>query len=113
MNTVTTPKLDLRTHSQILHTELTVLRRSLIDLDAWPEAGDQLLDLIPLSRWDTFPVTDSDFDWLPSVVDDALQGKDIGAKYPAIFQKLLTNDDLRQAFLANLTKRKDIHRILQ
>ena len=112
MDTLTTTDLDLRTHSQILHTELAILRRSLIDLNAWPEAGDQLLDLMPLSRWDTFPVSDADFDWLPSVVDDALRGKDIGAKYPSIFQKLLTNDDLRQAFLKTLAKAGG-NRILQ
>jgi len=113
MDTLTTTDLDLRTHSQILHTEIAVLRRVLIEANAWPEAGDMLLDLMPLSRWDSLPVSESDFSWLPSVVEQALNGKDIGAQYPAIFQKLLTNDELRQAFLSKLAKKRDRNIILQ
>ena len=94
--------LDLRTHSQILVAELGNLRKHLINLGAWPESGDMLLDLIPLSRWDYIPLTESDYSWLPSVANDAIQGKDIGAQYPSFFQKLLTNNDLRQLFISKL-----------
>ncbi|KAA3665202.1 MAG: hypothetical protein DWQ04_01815 [Chloroflexi bacterium] len=113
MDTLTTTDLDLRTHSQILHTEIAVLRRTLIEVNAWPEAGDMLLDLMPLSRWDSLPVSESDFSWLPKVVEHALSGKDIGEQYPAIFQKLLTNDKLRQTFLSQLVIKKDGNILLQ
>ncbi|MCA9921901.1 MAG: hypothetical protein KC421_06010 [Anaerolineales bacterium] len=104
MEPLPSSNLDLRTHSQILVAELGNLRNYLIQLGAWPEAGDALLDLIPLSRWDYIPLTDSDYSWLPSVVKDAANGKDIGAHYPSFFQKLLTNNDLRQMFLSELKK---------
>ncbi len=113
MDTLTITDLDLRPHSQILHAEIAILRRVLIEVNAWPEAGDMLLELMPVSRWDSLPVSESDFSWLPSVVDHALNGKDIGEQYPAIFQKLLTNDDLRQAFLSQLAEKRDKNILLQ
>ena len=113
MDSLTTSDLDLRTHSQILHAEIAVLRRALMEVDAWPEAGDLLLDLMPISRWDSLSVTESDFSWLPAVVEHALNGKDIGEQYPAIFQKLLTNDELRQTFLSQLLVKKDRNILLQ
>jgi hypothetical protein len=42
---------------------------------------------------------------MPRVVEDSLQGVDIGANYPAFFQKLLANSDLRQSFLNALAVR--------
>lgn len=113
MGTLPTSGLDLRTHSQILYAELSILRKHLIQLNAWPESGDKLLDLIPFSRWDSLPLAESDFSWLPSVVKDAVKGKDIGAQYPAFFQKLLTNNELRKAFLSELSKTVDKQLCLQ
>jgi hypothetical protein len=91
--------MDFRTNIQILHSEVTILRELLLQLNAWPQAGDALLDLMPMSRWDSLPTTESDYEWLPKVAQDAVKGLDIGAQYPAFFQKLLTNNELRQAFL--------------
>ena len=42
------------------------------------------------------------------MVEDSLKGVDIGANYPAFFQKLLASNDLRQAFLAMLDARLDM-----
>ncbi|MCP5094884.1 MAG: hypothetical protein GY943_04960 [Chloroflexi bacterium] len=99
----TTNNMDFRTNTQILHSEVAILRKELLRLKAWPEAGDALLELMPMSRWDSLPVTDSDYEWLPNVVRDTLKGLDIGAQYPAFFQKLLTNNELRQSFLRDLS----------
>ncbi|RMH00791.1 MAG: hypothetical protein D6706_03015 [Chloroflexi bacterium] len=82
--------------------EVHLLRQRLRDLNAWPEAGDELLALLSVSRWSASEVSTGDLEWLPQVVKDALAGKDIGAQYPAFFQKLLTNGRLRQLFLENL-----------
>ncbi|MCP4423136.1 MAG: hypothetical protein GY803_01455 [Chloroflexi bacterium] len=78
---------------------LSVLRQQLIQLNVWPDAGDQFLALMPRSQWHASPLTETDEQWLPQVVEDATKGVDIGATYPAFFQKLLTSDTLRQSFL--------------
>ena len=90
--------IDLRTQVQILNTEIASLRQNLLWLNAWPEAGDRLLELMYTSRWDSLPISKTDFEWLPAVVQDAIEGQDIGGKYPAFFQKLLTNYQLRDSF---------------
>ena len=78
---------------------ITTLRQRLIKLHAWPEAGDALLELLPVSRRHSADLTKSDYDWLPKVVDDALKGSDIGARYPSFFQKLVTSNELCEEFL--------------
>ena len=78
------------------------LRRCLIQLNAWPEAGDAFLSLIPKARWEAPPLTERDQEWLPVVVRDALEGRDLGACHPNFFQKLLTNEQLRRTFLDRL-----------
>jgi len=79
-----------------------VLRQRLTELEAWPEAGDLFLELLPVSLWYARPLADEDFEWLPRVVSDAKRRIDIGSRYPAFFQKLLTNRTLGQAFLEAL-----------
>ncbi len=81
---------------------LMILRQRLIQLNVWPDAGDQFLALMPHSEWYAPPLTDADMQWLPRVVEDVAKGVDIGANYPAFFQKLLSNDKLRHSFLAAL-----------
>ena len=82
--------------------DLSGLRERLRGLNAWPEAGDEFLALLPVSRWHAPPLTDEDNEWLLIVARDTLRGLDIGATYPAFFQKLITNPKLRQAFLTEL-----------
>lgn len=84
--------------------DLTSLRERLLRLNVWPEAGDEFLALLPVSRWDAPPLTDEDNEWLLIVARDALRGLDIGANYPAFFQKLITNPKLRQAFMDELDR---------
>jgi hypothetical protein len=82
--------------------DLSTLRERLMGLNAWPEAGDEFLALLPVSRWHAPPLTDEDNEWLLIVARDTLRGLDIGSNYPAFFQKLITNPKLRQAFLTEL-----------
>lgn len=79
-----------------------VLRRALIQLEAWPEAGDTFLELLAKAQGYGVTLVQSDYDWLSQVADAARQGDDIGARYPSIFQKLLTYPDLREKFLQML-----------
>ena len=78
------------------------LRRKLISLNAWPEAGDTFLELLNEVRGYGATLVPSDYDWLPKVADSAYKGEDIGLHYPSIFQKLLTFPELRQQFLQAL-----------
>lgn len=87
-----------------LKGDLAVLRNCLKELQAWPAAGDDLLNLVPDFSWHSVPPTDSDNEWLPLVVRDSLQGVDIGFQYPAFFQKLLTNPRLRRIFLSEIER---------
>ncbi|NHZ72597.1 MAG: hypothetical protein GWP17_05900, partial [Aquificales bacterium] len=72
--------------------------------NVWPEAGDEFLALLPVSRWHAPPLTDDDNEWLLIVARDALRGLDIGSNYPAFFQKLITNPKLRQVFMDELNR---------
>ena len=83
-------------------SDLTTLRERLMRLNVWPEAGDEFLALLPVSRWHAPPLTDEDNEWLIIVARDTLRGLDMGSNYPAFFQKLITNPKLRQAFLDEL-----------
>ncbi|PIE81984.1 MAG: hypothetical protein CSA11_02390 [Chloroflexi bacterium] len=83
---------------------LATLRERLMAFDVWPEAGDEFLALLPVSRWQAPPLTEEDKEWAIIVVRDTLRGLDIGSNYPAFFQKLITNPKLRQAFLDELDR---------
>jgi len=107
MDTVLNPMF--RQQSTVTETatnddDLSTLRERLLGLNVWPEAGDEFLALLPVSRWDAPPLTDEDNEWLLIVARDALRGLDIGANYPAFFQKLITNPKLRQAFMDELDR---------
>lgn len=84
--------------------DLSALRERLLGLNVWPEAGDEFLALLPVSRWDAPPLTDEDNEWLLIVARDSLRGLDIGSNYPAFFQKLITNPKLRQAFMDEIDR---------
>ncbi|MCL4261825.1 MAG: hypothetical protein KJ069_01350 [Anaerolineae bacterium] len=84
--------------------DLLALRNRLKELQAWPAAGDDLLNLVPELYWHSTPLTDSDNEWLPLVVRDSLRGVDIGFQYPAFFQKLLLNPGLRRLFLSEIER---------
>jgi hypothetical protein len=84
---------------------IAVLRQRLKRLGVWPDAADQILVLMPHSRWHNLPLVEADYQWANRVVEDSLKGVDIGANYPAFFQKLLASNDLRQTFLAMLNAR--------
>lgn len=96
------PLLRQYKSQEVPQANVAELRQKLIALKVWPEAGDAFLALLPVSRWNSPPVTEEDNHWLHLVVRDALSGHDIGADYPAFFQKLITNPNLRQAFMAEL-----------
>lgn len=86
-----------------IHDEsIKTLRRQLISLDAWPEAGDTFLELLDQVRGCGATLAPTDYDWLAQVADSAYKGEDIGLRYPSIFQKLLTFPELRQKFLQTL-----------
>lgn len=90
-----------RKHPQ---SEVDALRWQLKELKAWPEAGDQFVALLPQIRQQTAPLTDSDREWISSVIDDVVKGVDIGSRYPSFFQNLITNSHLRGIFLDELQK---------
>jgi hypothetical protein len=104
MDTVLNPmfRQSIGTETSTDERDLTALRERLMGLNVWPEAGDEFLALLPVSRWHAPPPTDEDNEWLIIVARDALRGLDIGSNYPAFFQKLITNPKLRKAFLAEL-----------
>ena len=105
MNTVLNPMFrqpSTITEASTNDSGLVALRERLLGLNVWPEAGDEFLALLPVSRWDAPPITDEDNEWLLIVARDSLRGLDIGYNYPAFFQKLITNPKLRQAFLHEL-----------
>lgn len=87
---------------------IDVLRQRLIALNVWPEAADQFLALMPHSRWQNSPLVESDYQWLPQVIEDCFRQVDIGATYPAFFQKLLSCGELRSAFVDALDTRMNI-----
>ncbi len=90
-------------------SDMMTLRNRLKDLQAWPAAGDDLLNLVPDFNWHPLPLTESDNEWLPLVVRDSLRGVDIGFQYPAFFQKLLTNPRLRRLFLNEIEQATSAH----
>lgn len=91
----TEPKID---------EDLKAMQALLKQLNAWPAAGDEFLTLIPQLEFETGVLSQVDYEWMPQVVEDALQGVDIGSRYPAFFQKTLINSALRRSFLQALRK---------
>lgn len=106
MDTVLNPlfRQPKMTETAVNDGDLSRLRERLMGLNAWPEAGDEFLALLPVSRWHAPPLTEEDNEWLIIVARDSLRGLDLGSNYPAIFQKLITNQKLRQAFMAELDR---------
>jgi hypothetical protein len=86
------------------NSELMQLRALLKTLKAWPAAGDDYLHLMPEFNRHSPPITESDNEWLPLVVQDSLKGVDIGFQYPSFFQKLLMNPRLRRIFISELER---------
>jgi hypothetical protein len=87
---------DSRPVSDWIKEKLAALREQLEVAEEWPSTADHLLQHI------TEPgqtITTGDEDMLSLVVDDALKGVDITSQYPAFYQKLLADAELRQAFL--------------
>lgn len=89
-------------NSTSLNEGVVTLRQRLKQLNVWPDEGDRFLELMPNARWTSPPPTEADKQWLPQVVEAVVNGVDIGANYPAFFQKLLTSDTLRRSFLKAL-----------
>jgi hypothetical protein len=106
VSSMTAFSLNAGGHYQVekLKAETAALRQRLKQLNVWPEAGDELLILLPTSYWQAPPLTEEDGEWLSIVAEDALEGVDIGSRYPAFFQKLITNSSLRQSFLDELER---------
>ncbi|MCA9971868.1 MAG: hypothetical protein KC425_16710 [Anaerolineales bacterium] len=91
--------IELKSRNVEVQAEILKLRDRLKQLNAWPEAGDEFLALMPHASWYSPKPTESDFQILTRVARDVLRGHDIGAQYPAFFQKLLSHHTLRQQFL--------------
>ena len=89
------------------NTEIQKLRDWLKRLNAWPEAGDQFLALMPQSSWNSPKPTDNDYKLMPAIARDVVSGSDIGARYPAFFQKLLAHPTLRHDFIIELQQHVD------
>ena len=100
--------MDLLTiNNQILASKISThevfeLRQRLVQLGAWPEAGDAYLSMIETALWDRGQIREQDFDWIPKVVEDVNRGIDIGCVYPSFFQKLITSHELRAEFIKQL-----------
>lgn len=106
-STAKPPLADLQQWQMEVNTEIQKLRDWLKRLNAWPEAGDQFLALMPQSSWNSPKPTENDYQLLPSVAKDVLAGSDIGTQYPAFFQKLLAHSTLRRDFISELQRHTD------
>ena len=93
--------------SSQLQPEVATLRMRLKQLDVWPAAGDQFLTLLAQTRIQPDKFRPNDREWITLVAQDALHSCDIGARYPAFFQKLLRCPDLLEAFLAELDQQEN------
>lgn len=81
--------------------KLSSLRKKLEQNEDWPEGADALL--VDLSRpAHLSPAEEADYQMLSLVVNDALEGVDITARYPDFYRKMLADAALCQAFLAAL-----------
>ena len=89
-----------------LDPDVAALRARLQELNVWPEAGDQFLMLMSQTHVQTAIPSSSDTEWITVVAKDALNSCDIGARYPAFFQKLLNCPSLLEAFLAELDRQQ-------
>lgn len=89
-----------------LDPDVATLRARLQELNVWPDAGDQFLMLMSQTRMQTAIPSPSDKEWITVVAKDALNACDIGARYPAFFQKLLNCPALLEAFLAELDRQQ-------
>jgi hypothetical protein len=87
-----------------LQPEVATLRHRLKQLNVWPDAGDQFLMLLAQTRAQTDVPSPADNEWLSRVANDALNSCDIGARYPAFFQKLLRCPPLVEAFIDELDR---------
>ena len=87
--------------------DVAVLRLRLKQLNVWPSGGDEFLRLLAKTRMQPDKFTSDDYEWIALVAKDALHSCDIGARYPAFFQKLLKCPDLLQAFLMELDKQQN------
>lgn len=84
------------------HYLLAGLRALLDQPGNWPEKADELLAKLGQVSQPEF-VSDQENETLLSLmVDDALKGVDISTRYPAFYQQMLVDVELRQAFLTAL-----------
>ena len=79
---------------------LDALRARLEQGSDWPALADRLVS--HLARPAVISSSGEEDDLLSLVVSDALKGIDIPTRYPEFFQRLLAEDELRQAFLEAL-----------
>jgi hypothetical protein len=92
--------------SSQLQPEVAILRMRLQELRVWPDAGDQFLMLMCQTRMQAVMPSPSDTEWTTVVAKDALNSCDIGARYPAFFQKLFYSPILLEAFLNELDRQQ-------
>src|SRR5512140_2821535 len=83
--------------------DLAALKARLAQPDSWPEGANRLLANLDQSQSSTVEPDSKSDDLLSLVVNDALRGVDISARYPAFYQQMLVDPDLQQAFLDALS----------
>lgn len=79
-----------------------VVRNLINRPEDWPTTADELLARLSQASQPAAFSDQENETLLSLVVDDALKGVDISSRYPDFFQRLLEDDDLRQAFLATM-----------
>lgn len=78
--------------------KLAALRQALEESGTWlAKTTNHLVHHLTLNAQES--IDEGDYEMLSLVVNDALEGVDISRRYPAYYQKMLTNPQLFEAFL--------------
>ncbi len=81
-----------------IQKRMVALRQQVTEPEQWPETADQLLAI--LAQTAQLPDTEEgDEDMLSLVVHEVLAGVDIAERYPTLYEKMLANPRMYQAFL--------------
>ena len=90
-----------------LHPALAALRANLNQTGDWPDPADRLLSHLHQPSQSMPSSEEENAAVLSLIVSDVLNGVDIADRYPALFRRLMEDEDLRQAFLDALEAMED------
>lgn len=82
-----------------LHQTLAILRANLNQTGDWPDSADRLLIHLDRPAQSTPSSEEENAAVLSLIVSEVLNGVDIAERYPALFRRVLEDEELRQAFL--------------